>query len=222
MLYLIVYLYIYTCILLQEVKNRNTYIFKRKKYTFLFSFSAVVLTPCRLHILTCWCCLKHVLLRSPRSSGPETARPCLYLRNWRGPKSAGWWWLPKIALINPAETFKARLRKPCGGNSFSQAYLYQLKQAQGADVPLAVALKEALGREKWRHHLSCWREFESNQIQRIPHFSNKKCWSVLYFQSALVHIRLDQSAPWLTRAQWGVREAEGNQTHSVFYNKKWQ
>lgn len=28
-------------------------------------------------------------------------------------------------------------------------YLYELKQAQGADGPLAVVLKEALGREKW-------------------------------------------------------------------------
>lgn len=68
--------------------------------------------------------------------------------------------MPKFALINVEETFEARLRKPGGGNSFSQTYPYQLKQAEGADILslLAVVLKEALGREKMvfhRHHLSC-------------------------------------------------------------------
>lgn len=197
---------------------------KKKIHIFLFSFSTVVLTPCRFHILRCWCCLRHFLLKSPRSSGPETARPCHYLGNWRGPEGAGWWWLPKIALINPAETFKARLRKPCGGNIFSQIYLYQLKQAQGADVPLAVVLKEALGREKRCFTGTAFHaegNLNSIQYSEFPVFLTKSA-EVFFISKMLWPVlpRLGQSAPWLTRAQWGIREGEGTQTHSVFYNKK--
>lgn len=147
-------MYIYTCIFYYSKLKQGIYTFAREKKN-AFSFSVAFLT-CRLHVIThsCWLVLPGNTLLS-RAQGATVLklqeRPCDIYRTGEVPQLLSDGWMPKFALINLEETFKARPRKSCEGNSFSQTSPYQLKQAQGADILLllAVVLRDALERREW-------------------------------------------------------------------------